>query len=85
MTADTIDFGQAIRLLKQGARMQRRGWNGKGMYLVYVPSTITTLADLNNGQPIETMPWIGMKTADDRFVPWLASQSDVLSEDWCLA
>lgn len=28
------------------------------------------------------LPWIGMKTADDKFVPWLASQTDLLAEDW---
>ena len=30
------------------------------------------------------LPWIGMKTADNKFVPWLASQTDVLAEDWCV-
>jgi hypothetical protein len=32
--------------------------------------------------PIELLPWIGMKTADNKFVPWLASQTDILAEDW---
>ena len=31
---------------------------------------------------LDGLPWIGMKTVDDKFVPWLASQTDVLSEDW---
>lgn len=30
------------------------------------------------------LPWIGMKTADNKFVPWLASQTDVLAEDWMI-
>jgi len=33
---------------------------------------------------LEPLPWIGMKTADDKFVPWLASQTDVLANDWCV-
>ena len=37
----------------------------------------------NNPDAVGTMaPWIGMKTADNKFVPWLASQTDVLAEDW---
>lgn len=77
-----FDFGQAIQLLKGGGRVCRNGWNGKGMFLVYVPATTTRLATLNDGHPIDTMPWIGMKTADGRFIPWLASQADILAEDW---
>lgn len=39
----------------------------------------------NNAEAEGTMiPWIGMKTADNCFVPWLASQTDMLADDWCI-
>lgn len=71
-----MNFGDAIEMLKQGERVARKGWNGKGMWLaLQVP-------DANSKM---TLPYIYMKTADDQQVPWLASQTDVLSEDWiCL-
>lgn len=68
-----MDFGDAIRLLKQGRRVARAGWNGKGMWLeLQVP-------DVNSKM---SLPYIYMKTADDKLVPWLASHTDVLGEDW---
>jgi hypothetical protein len=44
----------------------RAGWNDKGMWLALT---------------VRSLPWIGMKTADDCFVPWVASQTDLLAED----
>lgn len=78
-----MDFGDALRALKAGKRVARAGWNGKGMWLSLVKSY-----DYNPGEGgthalgCEKLPWIGMKTADNKFVPWLASQTDVLAEDW---
>lgn len=72
-----MNFGEAIEALKAGERVWREGWNGKGMWLVLVPGT----ANLQDGT-YPHLPWIGMKTADNKFVPWLASQTDVLAEDW---
>ena len=73
-----ISFGQALVLLKAEQRVAREGWNGKNMWLELVPSDKYTALNIKNG----LLPWIGMKTADDTFVPWLASQSDLLSDDW---
>ena len=68
-----LDFGQAIDALKQGCRVARIGWNGKGMYLeLQKPDEHSKM----------TLPYIYMKTADDNLVPWLASQTDILSQDW---
>lgn len=68
-----MDFGMAIMLLKKGERMARDGWNGKGMWLeLQVPDAHSKMS----------LPYIYMKTADDNLVPWLASQTDVLAEDW---
>lgn len=66
-------FSRAIEILKEGGRVARTGWNGKGMWLeLQVP-------DEHNKM---TLPYIYMKTADDNVVPWLASQTDILAEDW---
>jgi len=68
-----MDFGDAIRELKAGKRVTRPGWNGKGMWLeLQVPDAHSKMS----------LPYIYMKTADDKLVPWLASQTDVLAEDW---
>lgn len=81
----TSDFGFAIKALKQDKRVARTGWNGKGMWLCLVhdwdmpDSKLPRLID-----DLETLSWIGMKTADNKFVPWLASQTDVLAEDWLI-
>lgn len=89
--AQALTFGDAIHFLKQGKKVARAGWNGKGMWLELVlsihdiPNTGTThpvyrLTAGDNGPT--ALPWIGMKTADNKFVPWLASQTDMLAEDW---
>ncbi len=67
------NFGQAIEALKSGKRVARTGWNGKGMWLeLQRPDAHSKM----------TLPYIYMKTADSNNVPWLASQTDMLSEDW---
>ena len=80
-----MNFGEAIAAMKNGERVCRTGWNGSSMYLVLVtdwdfkhPET----PDGRKAQELEHQPFIVMKTAQDMYVPWLASQSDVLAEDW---
>ena len=86
-----MNFGKALENLKQGMKVQRQGWNGKGMYLTYqkgYPEGIAINANTASatGLPVGTicrfLPYIMMKTVDNAFVPWLASQTDVLAEDW---
>ncbi|MFT3964139.1 DUF2829 domain-containing protein [Propionivibrio sp.] len=83
-----MDFGMALDALKAGKKVCRAGWNGKGMWLQLVvphsnrPPQAPTAMVLSLPDDVDTLPWIGMKTADDKFVPWLASQTDMLSEDW---
>ena len=76
-----LTFGLAIEALKKGLKVARVGWNGKGMWLKHVGQT-TVADDKDDLSGYEGLPWIGMKTADNKFVPWLASQTDVLAEDW---
>lgn len=76
-----LSFGLAIEALKQGKKVARTGWNGKGMWLKLVPADIADKVAFEY-EALDGAPWIGMKTADDKFVPWLANQTDVLAEDW---
>lgn len=82
-----MNFGEALDLLKRGERIARSGWNGKGMWLTLVPAEQWSAAGSPSVPPVpgshlHRLPWIGMRTADDGFVPWLASQTDILAEDW---
>lgn len=78
-----MTFGQAIEALKNGFCVSRAGWNGKGMWLSLVSPKECTIGD-PDAEPLkmEWYPYLVMKTADDKLVPWLASQTDVLAEDW---
>lgn len=82
-----MNFGAALELLRGGQRVCRSGWNGKGMFLILVESGEWSMPDKSiiAGESIQLLPWIGMFTADRRFVPWLASQTDILAVDWQMA
>ena len=86
-TVTTFSFGEALRNLKQGKKVSRKGWNGKGLCLVLqVPDEFSKM----------TLPYVYMQypttkasdNAPDNHknarVPWLASQTDMLSEDWVI-
>lgn len=89
-------FGQAIEGMKAGNFVAREGWNGKGMYLWLLPAAkvkaewckethLKQLAEDNGGE-IEALGAIRMKTADGKVLTgWLASQTDMLSNDWCIS
>lgn len=84
-----MDFGKALEALKAGHRVARRGWNGKGMWLLLIDGDAWAFSDWVYGDdrgghvsPLKPLPWIGMRTADGGFVPWLASQTDILANDW---
>lgn len=90
---DEFDFGSAIYLLEAGKKVARAGWNGKGMFLYYVPAASYPMQRNNlktmGGEFADNMvpygAYLAMKTAQGNVVPWLASQTDVLAKDWCLA
>lgn len=82
-----LNFGQALKALKNGAKASREGWNGKNMFLYYVPANsypaVTEIA--KKEFPDGLVPYgayIAMKTAQNNVVPWLASQTDILAIDW---
>jgi len=83
-----LNFGQAIEALKEGKKLARYGWNGKGMFLYHVPANSypaqTEAAKAAFGDVVPYQAYIAMKTTQNTVVPWLASQSDVLAEDWAI-
>jgi hypothetical protein len=78
---EAMSFGHAVHALKHGQRVARSGWNGKDMWLAIVLDWSEAISSVHTfGKP--TLPFIVMKTADGSLVPWLASQTDVLANDW---
>lgn len=82
----TFAFEAALKKLKDGRRVARAGWNGRGMWLQLVqdwetsdPAIVRVRVD---GKLTQNAPFIAMKTADNMLVPWLCSQTDMLAEDW---
>jgi len=80
-------FGTAVELMtKCGYKATRQGWNGKEMFLYYVPAAnyppSTKIAKECFGESVPYGAYIAMKTAQGNVVPWLASQTDVLARDW---
>lgn len=82
----TFSFGEAVKYLKRGYKVTRKGWNGKGMYLFKSPKMGCQMYEKYTGKEINDLQeFIVMKTVDDTLVPWLPSQTDVLTEDWIFA
>lgn len=81
---DSMNFGLAVEALKKGYRVARKGWNGKEMWLVLCDFNNDTIIfkEFNDSNECKKSPWIGIKTADNKFVPWVTSQMDVLADDW---
>ena len=93
-----MNFGSAIESLKQGKKISRAGWNGKGMWIVLMPElnlpprssqepgakvNDRTAKHIGENTPLQSQPYIAMWTAQAKWQPgWLASQPDILAEDW---
>ena len=80
-----MNFGQAIEHMKTGKRLVRKGWNGKGIFVaIQFPDEESKMT-----HPYVYIDTTGLQTnnpnAPKNLVPWLASQTDMLSEDWELA
>lgn len=88
MSKENYSFSDALKGIKGGQKWARKGWNGKGMFIFKVDGSTFKVnrPPLNKlypeGTEINYQSHIDMKTADDTIVPWLASQSDLLAEDW---
>lgn len=86
-----MDFGQALVALKEEKRVARKGWNGKGQWVVLMPSLYLeagvvngrTSKHLGAGVPLDSQPYFALFTAQGKWQPgWVPSTSDVLAEDW---
>lgn len=82
-----LTFGMAIERLKKGRSVARTGWNGKGVFLFLIQGSndIAKLHGYGFGEMLGEPTFrdaIFMKTVDNQLVPWTASQTDVLAEDW---
>lgn len=92
---DTFTFGDALEAAKDGHRIARKGWNGNGMY-VFLATDVQfhTDADISEFHPkktteetdknsVEVSDMLVLRTAQGTLQPgWLATQSDMLAEDW---
>lgn len=66
-------FGEALEKMKFGEKVARRGWNGRGMWVaLQIPDAKSKMG----------LPYLYMSTVGGALVPWVASQTDLLSEDW---
>lgn len=90
---EMMTFGQAIAAMKDGKKCQRAGWNGKGMWVAFIPAVTYEAAKVNErvkrligpNEDLRCNAYFGMWTADQRWqVGWLASQSDMAAEDWSI-
>ncbi len=91
-----LSFSHAIQEMKNGNRVARAGWNGKNMWICKGDGHPALTADKfwnkhtkefaeSNGGTAEVLPYLIMKTADNKILMgWLASQTDMLANDWCI-
>lgn len=88
-----MNFGEALEAVKSGCKIARNGWNGKGMFVVYqkgypegiaVNKNTAEAYDVPEGTVMVFRPYLQMYCADHSCQMWLASQSDILAEDWYL-
>ena len=88
-----FSFSKALDLLKQGQKITRKGWNGKGMWIIYTPGRVVENLEPNSfydkcgfEAPVTITGHIDMKAADGSMVVgWLASQTDLFADDWMIS
>lgn len=93
-----MDIGQAVHAMRAGKKVRRAGWNGKGMWIVLMPSLSLppfssqapgakvndrTAKHIGVDTSLNSQPYIAMWTAQGTWQPgWLCSQTDLLADDW---
>ena len=73
-----MDFSDALRAIKEGKRVMRQGWNDTGMFI----EIHTQPYLIHDPHPITSSLFIHIRTAEGHYVPWVASQTDLLANDW---
>jgi len=88
---DVLDFSDALDACKSGHRISRTGWNGPGQYVVLqkgypdgipINENTSQATGLDPGTVCKFAPYLMICNAQGVFVPWIASQGDLLAEDW---
>jgi Protein of unknown function (DUF2829) len=74
------DIGWAVKHMRNREKVCRAGWNGKGMWLCLIRKWSNEY-----GFDLALAPFVAMRTADAKLVPWLCSQTDLLATDWEIA
>lgn len=91
LNISTFTFGEAIRRLKNGQRVARKGWNGKDMFVVYqkgypdgIPCNKQTAEawGINEGDLFKCNPYLQIKCVDGSHSMWVPSINDCLATDW---
>ena len=86
-----MDFGKALEALKNGKKVAREGWNGKGMFIVYqkgypngIPCNKQTAEawGMNEGDLFKCNPYLQIKNVDGSHSMWAPSVNDCLAGDW---
>ncbi|PEI49937.1 DUF2829 domain-containing protein [Bacillus toyonensis] len=82
-----MNFGQAIEAVKTGNKIARKGWNGKGMFVYYVPAAAyppatDIMKEAFGGENVPYRAYLALKTAQNDVATWSPSTSDALAEDW---
>lgn len=87
---DGMDFGLAIAAMRQGLRVARSGWNGRGMFVYLVPAasypaqTGAAKAHFGEGAMVPYNPYMAIKNVNDTVSTWVPSVNDCLAEDWSI-
>lgn len=83
-----MDFGKALSYLKKGEKVARKGWNGKGQFVYYIPAdrypakTEAAKSIADEDGKVNYRAYLALKTAQGDVATWVPSISDVLAEDW---
>lgn len=88
MMRPKMNFSEALEEIKAGKRLQREGWNGKGMFVFLVPGSKfrvnrePLLSILGEGTEVTYRPHIDLRAADGTVGVWQPSMADLLATDW---
>lgn len=81
-----MNFGKALEEVKKGRRIARKGWNGKGMFVYYVPENsypaVAEVAKKEFGEMVKYNPYFAIKNVNGTVSTWVPSVNDCLAEDW---
>ena len=87
---NAMTFGLAIEAMKRGAKVARAGWNGKGMFVYYVPAnsypvqTGAAKSHFGEGSMVPYNAYMAIKNVDETVSTWVPSVNDCLAEDWSI-